>query len=284
MASVSQIGRRVAPRVPGVRRDRGSQRSRLTRVVVPLAFAVVVLAGWQLYASTGSVAESSLPEPTKVAGAWWHIRSLLLSNGWTTLQEVLLGFLAGAVVGIFFAVLVGTSRIVSLALYPWLVVSQTVPIVAVAPIIVIWTGFDIRPKVIVVALVTFFPVTVNMTDGLRSVEPELLSLLRTLGAGRWKRFRSAQLPASLPFLFSGLKVAAVFCTVGAVFAEWVGSSSGLGYLILTYNQQAATANMFATIVTLSFIGLTMFALVCAVERLALPWYHEARRLEAGPHG
>ena len=251
------------------------------RVVIPLLFAILVLALWQLYVVASGISETSLPRPTRIATAMWDIRSLLEENGWTTLKEVLLGFLAGALIGMFFAVFVGTSRLASLALYPWLVVSQTIPIVAIAPIIVIWTGFDIRPKVIIVALVTFFPVTVNMTDGLRSLDPELLSLLRTLGASRWKRFRSAQLPASMPFLFSGLKVAAVFCTVGAVFAEWVGASSGLGYLILTYNEQTATSNMFATVVTLSLIGILMFVLVSVAERLALPWYHEARTVEAG---
>jgi len=263
-------------RAPWRRSPRPRRRFSWKRVIVPLLFAVAVIALWQLYVSVSGIAESSLPRPTKIASAWWEIKTLMFENGWTTLKEVLLGFLAGAALGIVFAIFVGTSRLASLALYPWLVVSQTVPIVAIAPIIVIWTGFDLRPKVIIVALVTFFPVTVNMTDGLRSLDPELLSLLKTLGAGPWKRFRSAQFPASLPFLFSGLKVAAVFCTVGAVFAEWVGSSSGLGYLILSYNQQTATTDMFATVLTLSLIGILMFLMVAGLERLALPWYHEHR--------
>jgi ABC-type nitrate/sulfonate/bicarbonate transport system permease component len=258
--------------------DRASAKRAGMRLVPAIVFALLVLGLWQLYVSASGISETSLPEPTRIASAAWHIRSLLISNGWTTLQEVLLGFLLGAAVGVLLAIMVGTSKLASRALYPWLVISQTVPIVAIAPIIVIWTGFDIRPKLIVVALVTFFPVTVNMADGLRSTEPELLDLLRTLGAGRWQRFRTAQLPASLPFLFSGLKVAAVFCTVGAVFAEWVGSSSGLGYLILTYNQQTATTDMFATIVALSVIGIIMFALVSTAQRVALPWYHQTREL------
>lgn len=265
-----------ARRAPWRRGPRPRRPFSWKRVIVPTVFAIFVLAVWQFYVVQSGIAESSLPRPTKIAAAWWEIKELMFENGWTTLKEVLLGFLAGAATGIMFAIFVGTSRLASLALYPWLVVSQTVPIVAIAPIIVIWTGFDLRPKVIIVALVTFFPVTVNMTDGLRSLDPELLSLLKTLGAGPWRRFRTAQLPASLPFLFSGLKVAAVFCTIGAVFAEWVGSSSGLGYLILTYNQQTATTDMFATVVTLSLIGILMFLMVAGLERLALPWYHENR--------
>ncbi len=136
--------------------------------------------------------------------------------------------MAAVLVGVALAALVHRSKIAERAIYPWLVASQTVPVPAIAPIIVIWTGFDIRPKVIVIALVCFFPITVNTIDGLRAAEPELLDLLKTLGASPWQRFRSAQLPAALPFLFSGLKVAAALSVVGAVFAEWVGSSSGPG--------------------------------------------------------
>ena len=146
-----------------------------------------------------------------------------------------------------------------------------------APIVVVWTGIDIRPKLIVIALVTFFPIAVNTVDGLKSADPELLNLLRTLGAGRWRRFRVAQLPAALPFLFSGLKVAAALCVVGAVFAEWVGSSNGLGYLILIYNNQTETTAMFATVLALSLLGVALFFLVAAIERLALPWYRDEGR-------
>jgi ABC-type nitrate/sulfonate/bicarbonate transport system permease component len=156
------------------------------------------------------------------------------------------------------------------------VISQTIPIPAIAPLFVIWTGFDIRPKLIVIALTTFFPIAVNTIDGLRSADPELLDLLRTLGAGPLQRFRIAQLPAAMPFIFSGLKVAAALSVIGAVFAEWVGSSSGLGNLILTFNNQTATARMFAAVVALSLIGVVLFFAVAGLERLALPWYQERR--------
>jgi ABC-type nitrate/sulfonate/bicarbonate transport system permease component len=163
------------------------------------------------------------------------------------------------------------------ALYPWLVVSQMVPIPAVAPIFVLWTGFDIRPKLMVIALVCFFPIVVNTIDGLRAVEPELLDLLRTLGASSVQRFRLARVPAALPFVFSGLKVSAAFSVLGAVFGEWVGANSGLGYEILVLNNQSATADMFAVIALLSVIGIGMFTLVATLERLTLPWYFETRR-------
>jgi ABC-type nitrate/sulfonate/bicarbonate transport system permease component len=248
-----------------------------SRVVAPLLFALAVLAAWQLYAELSGIREATLPKPTDVASAIWHQRGLLADNGWVTLREVLLGYLLAVAVGLALGIAVAGSRAVARMVYPWLVVSQMVPIVAIAPIVVIWTGFDIRPKLIVIALVSFFPVAVNTIDGLRSTEPELLNLLRTLGAGRRRRFLIARWPSALPSVFSGLRIAAALAVIGAVFAEWVGSSSGLGYLILTLNNQTATAEMFAAVAVLALIGIALFALVVTLERLALPWYWEERR-------
>lgn len=245
----------------------------------PLLAAVLVLGLWQLYASVGPVSSLTLPSPTEVASSLAEERSLLLENTWVTVEEILIGFGLAIVIGFLLAVAIRSSRLVERGLYPWLVVSQAVPIPAIAPLIVIWTGFDIRPKVIVVALVCFFPITVNTIDGLRAADPELLRLLRTLRASRFQRFYKAQLPASLPFVFSGLKVAAVFSTVGAVFAEWVGSSEGLGYLILVFNNSSQTSAMFAAVAILSLIGIALFLGVRAVEHLALPWYYEGREEE-----
>ncbi len=243
----------------------------------PLLFALAVIALWQLYASVSGIPESSLPAPTRIASALYDIRSLLLENGWSTVVEILLGLSLAVLFGVVFAVLIASFPIAERAVYPWLVVSQTVPIVALAPIFVIWTGFDIRPKLMVIALMGFFPIAVNTVDGLRSTDPELLHMLRSLDAGRWQRLRIARLPSALPFFFSGLKLSAVFAVTSAVVAELVGSSSGLGYLILTFNEQAATADMFATVVVLAIVGIMLFFSVIGLERLLLPWYREARK-------
>lgn len=253
-----------------------SARRVAARVLPPLLFAIAVLAVWQVAVRAAGVEESTLPAPSEIFRALWEIRDLLLDNAWVTIEEIAIGYLLAIVLGVGLAVLVCSSLLVERALYPWLVVSQMVPIVAIAPIIVIWTGFDIRPKVIVVALVSFFPVAVNTIDGIKATEPELLRLLQTFGAGRWKRFRTAQLPSALPFLFSGLKVAAALAVIGAVFGEWVGSDAGLGYLILTLNNQVATAEMFATIGVLAVIGIALFGLVQLLERLLLPWRRAGR--------
>jgi ABC-type nitrate/sulfonate/bicarbonate transport system permease component len=251
------------------------------RVVAPIVFAALVLALWQLYVEVSGVSESSLPAPSAIAQAGWEQRELLLENTWVTVQEIVVGFLLAMVLGVLLATLIRSSRVVERAVYPWLVVSQMVPIPAIAPVLVLWTGFDMRPKVMVVALVSFFPIAVNTIDGLRSVDPQLLRLLRTLRADWWQRFRYAQLPAALPFLFSGLKIAAALSVIGAVFGEWVGASEGLGYLILVLNNATDTPTMFATIALLAVIGIALFALVSLLERLLLPWYYEVRREHDG---
>jgi ABC-type nitrate/sulfonate/bicarbonate transport system permease component len=269
---------RLRPARGGAAR-RGRVRRLGAQLLPPLLFAALVLGVWQLYATIGDVPESTLPKPTEVASAIWEERTLLLENAWVTIKEILLGFLLAIVVGLLLAILIRSSRAIERAMYPWLVASQMVPIPAIAPLIVIWTGFDLRPKVIVIALVCFFPITVNSIDGLRAADPELLNLLKTLRANRRERFMKAQLPASLPFVFSGLKVAAAFSVIGAVFAEWVGASEGLGYLILILNNQTATTEMFAVIFVLAMIGIGLFLLIRLLEYLMLPWYYESRREE-----
>ena len=263
------LGGRLEPRPRAGLRRRGVAR----RVVPPLLVGVLLLALWQGYVAVSGVREGIFPSPLEVARALVRDRSLLLSSAWTTLSEILLGYAAAIVVGVVLATAVSSARVIERAIYPWLVVSQMIPIPALAPVIVLWTGFDIRPKLIVIALVTFFPIAVNTIDGLRATDPELVGLLRTLGGGRREIFRIARLPNALPYVFSGLRVGAAFAVIGAVFAEWAGTSSGgLGYLILTYSDQTATADVFAVVVVLAVIGVAMFAAVGIVERLAVPWW------------
>jgi len=243
------------------------------RVLPPLAVGVVLIGAWELYVALSGVSSQIAPGPGDVASALVRDRSVLLSGAGTTLEEIALGYAIAAVVGIGLAVALSSWRIVERALYPWLVVSQVIPLPALAPILVLWTGFDVRPKLIVVALVSFFPIAVNAIDGLRATDPELVVLLRTLGASRRQVFAIARVPTALPYLFSGLRVAAAFAVTGAVFAEWVGSTGvGLGYLILSYGNQTATADVFAVVVVLALIGVALFALVGLAERVAVPWW------------
>jgi ABC-type nitrate/sulfonate/bicarbonate transport system permease component len=270
--------------VGGARRLRGGARRRGRRgwrgwaavVLPPLLFSLLFLLAWQAYCVLFDISDAALPTPVQVAEALWDSRELLVDNMWVTIQEILLGLLCAVVVGVALGALIRSSRTIERAVYPWLVISQLVPIPAIAPVFVIWFGFDLRPKILVVALVSFFPIVVNTVDGLRAVEPELINLMRTLGASRRRIFLGAQLPAAMPFIFSGLRIAAAFSVIGAVFGEWVGASEGLGYLILTLNNQTATAEVFAVVVVLALIGIGLFALITLIERIALPWYHRPR--------
>jgi ABC-type nitrate/sulfonate/bicarbonate transport system permease component len=262
------LGGRLEPR----RRTGRAQRGLARRVLPALLLGLLLLALWQGYVAVSGVRESILPSPVEVGRALVRDRGTLLSGGWTTLSEILLGYAIAVIVGVALATAVSNSRLIERALYPWLVASQMIPIPALAPVVVLWTGFDIRPKLIVIALFTFFPIAVNTIDGLRATEPELVGLLRTLGAGRWQIFRIARLPSALPYVFSGLRVAAAFAVIAAVFAEWVGTSSGLGYLILSYSSQTLTADVFAVVVVLSAIGVALFGAVGVLERLLVPWW------------
>ena len=262
------LGGRLEPR-PRAARGRAAIAR---QVLPPLAFGVILIGAWELAVALSGVRESIVPGPWTVARALARDRSLLLSGAATTLAEIAAGYGIAVVVGVALAVAVSSSRLVERALYPWLVVSQVVPIPVLAPILVVWTGIDIRPKLIVIALVTFFPIAVNTIDGLRATDPELVGLLRTLGAGRWAVFRVARLPTALPYLFSGLRVAAAFSVIGAVFAEWVGSVSGLGALVLSYDSQAAIADELAVVVVLAVIGVALFTAVGLVERIVAPWW------------
>jgi ABC-type nitrate/sulfonate/bicarbonate transport system permease component len=188
-----------------------------------------------------------------------------------TLREVLLGFGLALAFGLSFAVLIHLSETARRALYPLLVASQTIPIVVLAPILVVILGFGIGPKLVIVALICFFPITVNLLDGLRSVEPELLKLMRSMGASRLRTLRSVELPSALPFLFSGLKVAATVSVIGAVFGEWAGADEGLGRLVLLGNNQLQTPRVYAGIVLLTLMAVALFALVVLAERVACPW-------------
>jgi ABC-type nitrate/sulfonate/bicarbonate transport system permease component len=261
-------------------RDRRRRPGLAGRVLPPLLFSLVVLGAWHAYVVLADINPLLLPSPWAVAQSVVENAELFARNAVVTLQEILLGFVLGATAGVGLAVLLTYSLLAERAVYPWLVASQMVPIVAVAPILVVWFGFTIVPKVVVVALVCFFPVVVNTIDGLKAVDPEMVRLMRTLGMSRPRIMRSVRVPSALPYLFSGLKVAMALAVIGAVFGEWVGSSEGLGYLMLALNNQLATVDLFAAVLVLSCMGIALFFLVGLVERLVIPWHHETRRAVA----
>jgi putative hydroxymethylpyrimidine transport system permease protein len=240
-------------------------------VLLALLGAWEAAARWDVLADALSIEPFLVPAPSEVAEALWEDRALLADDAWVTIQEILLGFLCAVVVGVGFAVLLHLSPTLRRAFYPLIVASQTVPIVVVAPILVIWFGFGIGPKLAIIALICFFPITVNTLDGLRSVDPDAVKMMRTLDASRLQTFRHLEAPTALPYAFSGAKVAVAVAVIGAVFGEWVGSSEGLGHLILTSNNSLQTARIFAAVLVLSAIAIALFALLALIERRFVRW-------------
>jgi ABC-type nitrate/sulfonate/bicarbonate transport system permease component len=235
-----------------------------------LLIALFVLA-WQGVASLESVDDLTLASPVETFEALRNDWALLWDNALVTLVEVVLGLALATVLGVTFAVAMHLVRPLRDAAYPLLVGSQAIPVVVLAPIFVLAFDYGIGPKLAIVALICFFPITVNLLDGLRSVEPELLKMMRSMGASRLRRLGSVELPSALPFLFSGLKVAATVSVIGAVFGEWAGAEEGLGRLVLLGNNQLQTPRVYAGIVLLTLMAVGLFALVALSERLACPW-------------
>ena len=246
-------------------------------LVAGLLLVWELVARWDVLADLLSIEPFLVPAPTEVAESLWEDRSLLAEDAWVTLREVVLGFLLALVAGVALAILIHLSETSRRALYPLLVASQTIPIVVLAPVLVVWFGFGIVPKLLIIALICFFPITVNAYDGLRSVDPELLKMMRTLGADRLQTLRRAELPWALPFIFSGAKIAVAVAVIGAVFGEWAGSDSGLGHLILVSSGELSTSLTFAAIAVLSAIAICLFGLLALLERRVVTWKESPAR-------
>ena len=243
----------------------------------PALVLALLAAGWEAVARAGWVEDYLLPAPSEIARALVEDRALLFPDAWVTAQEVLLGFALAVAAGVAVAVVLHLVPLLRRALYPLVVASQAVPVVVIAPILVIWFGFGMGPKLVVIALICFFPIVVNTLDGLRSVDSDQARMLRTLGAGRWATFRRLELPTALPYLFSGAKVAVAVAVIGAVFGELVGSDAGLGHVIQVGMAQLLTARVFAAVFLLSVMAIALFAIVAVAERRLLPWAHTNRR-------
>jgi ABC-type nitrate/sulfonate/bicarbonate transport system permease component len=243
----------------------------ISRLLPPGLILVGLLVVWELWVEWAGTQRWLLPPPSRIGRTLWRDRELLLENARVTLTEAVLGFGCALVAGVLVAALIDASPTLRRAVYPLVVASQTIPIPAIAPLLLIWFGYGLMPKVLVTALIGFFPIAVNTVDGLRAVDRDVLDLLRSLGANRWRRFRLAKLPSAAPYVFSGAKVAVAVCVIGAVFGELVGSSAGLGYLINRSRAQFLTDRVFACLVLLALLGVGLFAAVALAERLLLPW-------------
>jgi ABC-type nitrate/sulfonate/bicarbonate transport system permease component len=244
--------------------------------VIALLLVAALLGAWQLYAVHGDVDDLILPSPTEIATALVDDRDLLWDNFLVTAGEVAFGILAALAVGLLCAIALHLWRPLRRATYPLLIGSQAIPIVIVAPLLVVWLGFGMAPKIAIIALVCFFPVAVTTLDALSRVDPETLKLLRTLDAGRWQAFRFAEWPAALPAALSGAKIAVAIAVIAAVFAEYSGSSEGLGHLILQAIPQLETARAWAAVAVLAAFAVALFYALDLLQRHLLPWTRTER--------
>jgi NitT/TauT family transport system permease protein len=242
-----------------------------SRIAWPVAGVLGLLGLWQILCVVWAIPHSVLPTPVQVAQALvkhWHA---LLTEGWVTLKATLYGFALALLVGIPLAVAVSTFRWVNLTFYPLLVGLQSVPKVALAPILLVWLGTGLSSKLALAWLVAFFPVVVDTAAGLQSTPKELLELARSLRASRWQVFRMVRFPAALPFVITGAKVAVTLALIGVVIGEFVGAGEGLGFLLLSATSQINTALAFAALLALSVLGMLVYFLVVLLEWALSAW-------------
>jgi len=238
-----------------------------------LLFFLFLLALWQVVVTTAQVPLWLLPTPTQIVKALWETRQLIWMHTLTTLVETTVGFALAVIFSLMTAGAMVLSPWIKRLIYPFLIISQTIPLIAVAPLLILWLGYGLLPKIIIVIIVCYFPITISLIEGLESTDPDLLNLLRSMGASRWQMFRIVRWPHALPSFFAGLKIAATYSVMGAVIAEWLGSSSGLGVYLTRSSHSFLTDRVFAAIFTITALSFLYYALISILARLALPWVH-----------
>jgi NitT/TauT family transport system permease protein len=246
-------------------------QTRIAQLTYPLIGFAIILAIWQSYADLLHISKIVLPSPSDILNASWKNRGLLFQETWPTFFESVCGFVLALVIGVPMAVCVANSRLLNLSLYPLLIATQSVPKVAIAPIILVWFGLGMESKLAIAFLVAFFPIVVDTATGLRETPAGLIELGRSLRASAWQMFWKVQFPAALPFIFSGAKVAVTLAVIGAVIGEFVGSVDGLGNLLLSANAQLNGPLAWAALIWLSVLGILLFVAVVVVQKLIMPW-------------
>lgn len=241
------------------------------RIAVPTITVAILLVVWELVVRTGLVPNFLLPSPTQVVAAFATDLPLLAEHSLTTIVESALGLAIGVAVGFVAAVLMDRFETIYLALDPLITISQTIPTVAIAPLLVLWFGYGLAPKVILIVLTTFFPVAVSLVSGFRATDPDMIDLMRTMGASDLQIFCQVKLPGALEQFFSGLRISATYAIVGAVISEWLGGFSGLGVYMTRVRKSFAYDRMFAVIILISVLSLALMRGVDLLEHLSMPW-------------
>jgi len=245
-------------------------------IVLPTLLLIVLIACWQALSTSGILPVYLVPPPSVVAAKAWETKGLLWFHALVTSYEVLVGFLLSVFGGVLLGATVISSKIVQKTVYPWLVVVQVIPKVAVGPLIVIWLGFGFWPKILIAFLLGFFPIMISTMHGLASVEKEKIYLLQTMGGRRLSTFRYLLLQSSLPDICSSFKVAITLVTIGAIVGEFIGSDNGLGYVLISANGSLDAPLLFVALLWITAISLIFYAIVTAIEKILIPWHVSVR--------
>lgn len=259
------------------------QQQKYKKTLYPTLSLAGVLLIWQLIVVCGFVPNYLLPTPLQVLGALGKEAALLAMHTQTTLIEALIGLVIGTAIGSAFAILMDRFEGFYLAFEPLVTISQTIPTIAIAPLLVLWLGYGLLPKIVLVALTTFFPVLVSLLAGLRSVDPDMIDLMRVMHASRWQIFIHVKLPAAAEQFFAGLSIAGAYAIVGAVIAEWLGGISGLGVYMTRVRKSFSYDRMFAAIFVISAISLVLMGVIRALERAAMPWKQQTAKKKGAVH-
>ena len=248
-------------------------RVRLINTVLPMVLLVLLGLFWEAAVHFFNIPVYILPGPWKILRVMWQRTDLLAFHALVTLTEISLGFAVALVLGLTLALLIYSSRILERAFLPLIISSQTIPVFAIAPLLILWFGYGIGSKVVMTAIIVFFPIVINTVEGLKSADPDTVSLLRILEATPAQVFFKVRIPQALPFVFSGIKIGVAVSVIGAVIGEWVGAREGLGYLMIHANAQLQVELVFASIFWLSILGMSLYGLVAVTERALVPWRH-----------
>ncbi|MGO3751570.1 MAG: ABC transporter permease [Peptoniphilaceae bacterium] len=239
-----------------------------------LSGIVLVLLIWQLFSSFGIVKAFMLPSPLSVVNAFVKDFTLLMGHSKTTLVETFIGLSIGVTLGFIIALLMDKFNFVYKSVYPLLIITQTIPTIAIAPLLVLWFGYDMMPKIVLIILVTFFPIAIGVFDGLKSIDEDIIKLLKSMGASNLEILWHAKLPSILPQFFAALRISVSYSIVGAVIAEWLGGMSGLGVYMTRVRKSYALDRMFAVIFLISLISVLLMKLVDLIEKVYMPWINK----------
>ena len=240
------------------------------------AFLMIITALiiWEGYVAISKIEKYILPPPSQIINAFFKQWTSIFEHTKITIYEALVGYLVALILSIFLAIVIDNNRFLRQGFYPILVASQTIPIIAIGPLITAWFGFGILPKVLVVTLVAFFPIIVNMIDGFNSTDKDLINLLKTMNATKWQIFLKVKIPSALPSTFSGLRIAATYSVMGAVIGEWLGASKGLGIYIRNASNSYLIDQVFAAIIVIVGISILFYSALLILEKVIIPWNKE----------